>query len=177
MLIVTLCSINDKMEVLKLAASLCTTKWKNVYITPDLTLKEREKGRELRKELQRRKEKGEEHIWIRQGKIVPIPENKGSMAQISTKQQTQLTLSDAGICSSQSASSHNRIFRASAKHPQVIQQAVGPAQGEVPAGPSKDGLGKTKRERPNKIKTLYTNIDQSVNKRDDLSMLITHEEC
>ena len=66
----------DSDVFLRAAASLRDTKWNNIYITPDLTWKEREKGRQLRNELVRRKEAGEENIWIRQGRIVPIPEEK-----------------------------------------------------------------------------------------------------
>ena len=76
LMIVTLANMSDKLEVLKSAAALRDSKWSNVYITPDLTWKEREKGRQLRCELARRKEEGEEHIWIRHGRIVTIPEEK-----------------------------------------------------------------------------------------------------
>ena len=76
LMVVTLTNIANKVEILRAAASLRDTKWNNIYITPDLTWKEREKGRQLRSELVRRKEAGEENIWIRQGRIVPIPEEK-----------------------------------------------------------------------------------------------------
>ena len=76
LMVVTLTSMAHKVEILRSAASLRDTKWNNVYITPDLTWKEREKRRQLRDELARRKEAGEEHIWIRHGKIVQIPEEK-----------------------------------------------------------------------------------------------------
>ena len=76
LMVVTLTNMADKMEILKLAASLRDTEWSRVYVTPDLTWKEREEGRQLRSELARRKEAGEEHIWIRRGRIVPIPVEK-----------------------------------------------------------------------------------------------------
>lgn len=42
LMVVTLTNVTDKMEILKLAALLRhTTEWSNVYISPDLTWKER----------------------------------------------------------------------------------------------------------------------------------------
>ena len=77
LMIVTLLNNADKVELLRSAASLRDSpKWSRVYITPDLTWQEREKGRQLRDELARRKESGEQHIWIRRGRIVPIPMEK-----------------------------------------------------------------------------------------------------
>ena len=73
---VTLTNMADKVEILRSAASLPHTKWNRVYMTPDLPWKEREKRRQLHSELARRREAGEEHIWIRQGRIVPIPVDK-----------------------------------------------------------------------------------------------------
>ena len=77
LLLVTLANMEDKASILKTAASLRSSPvWSNVYVTPDLTWKEREKSRALRKELASRKEAGEEHIYIRHGRIVTIPEDK-----------------------------------------------------------------------------------------------------
>ena len=77
LMIVTLANNADKVELLRSAASLRDTpRWNRVFITPDLTWQEREKGRQLREELARRKESGEQHIWIRRGRIVPIPKEK-----------------------------------------------------------------------------------------------------
>ena len=76
LLVVTLSSMTEKIEILKSAASLRDTDWGNIYITPDLTWKEREKARQLRSELARRREAGEMHIVIRHGQIVTVPEAK-----------------------------------------------------------------------------------------------------
>ena len=42
----------------------------SIFINPDLSFKERQAQRELRKELAARKEKGEAGIFIRRGRIV-----------------------------------------------------------------------------------------------------------
>ena len=76
LMVVTLTNMSDKREILRLAASLRDSEWNKVFITPDLTWKEREAGRQLRNELGRRKEAGEQHIWIRRGRIVQIPAEK-----------------------------------------------------------------------------------------------------
>ena len=74
LLLVTLATMEDRTNILRSAATLRSTpEWGNVYITPDLTWQEREKARTLRQELARRKALGEEHIHIRQGRIVPVP--------------------------------------------------------------------------------------------------------
>ena len=41
-----------------------------MYITPDLTIKEREINRALHQELKRRKEAGEKDLIIKRGKII-----------------------------------------------------------------------------------------------------------
>ena len=46
------------------------TSWSNVYISPDLTPKEREANRRLREELKNRKDAGEKNLMIKRGKIV-----------------------------------------------------------------------------------------------------------
>ena len=51
-----------------------STRWNKVYVSPDLTAKEREVNKALRKELKRRKAQGEKEIMIKRGKIV----SKGS---------------------------------------------------------------------------------------------------
>lgn len=76
LLIVSLTNMEDKREILRYAATLRNTDWSKVYITPDLTWQEREKGRQLRAELARRREAGEDNICIRQGRIVPMPGEK-----------------------------------------------------------------------------------------------------
>ena len=43
---------------------------KKIYINPDYTPKQREQNKELRAEMKRRMEEGEEDLTIRHGKIV-----------------------------------------------------------------------------------------------------------
>ena len=62
LLIMTLTNLSDKVEILRSATSLRDSKWNNVFISPDLTWKEREKGRLLLKELARHRDEGEQHI-------------------------------------------------------------------------------------------------------------------
>ena len=50
------------------------TKWKCIYVTPDLSRKEREENKRLREELSARRRAGEEHLMIRRGKIVKVNE-------------------------------------------------------------------------------------------------------
>ena len=45
-------------------------KWQSVYVSPDLTMKEREINRALHQELKRRKEAGEKDLIIKRGKII-----------------------------------------------------------------------------------------------------------
>ena len=47
-----------------------TENWSRVFITPDLSPKEREKNRQLREELKRRHDDGEEGLIIRKGEII-----------------------------------------------------------------------------------------------------------
>ena len=44
--------------------------WKDVYISPDLTKKQQESERNLRDELIRRRQSGEQNIMIKNGKII-----------------------------------------------------------------------------------------------------------
>ena len=68
-------SVKSKRNLLQNARKLRRTEaWKKVFITPDHTPKERQVNRELREELKRRSEEGEERLVIRKGKIVQIPE-------------------------------------------------------------------------------------------------------
>lgn len=70
-LILTVDNFEKKLEILENAYKLShTTEWKNVFIAPDRTPKEREEHKKLREELKRRQHEGEEGIIIRKGKIV-----------------------------------------------------------------------------------------------------------
>lgn len=76
LLVVGLENAEVKMEVLKMAPQLRSTdRYSNVYITPDLTWKEREEGRKLREELKRRTNAGED-LTIRRGRIVKRARNE-----------------------------------------------------------------------------------------------------
>ena len=67
---VTLDSVSRKIQVLRNAKKLRNTQnWKEIFITPDMTPREREKNKELREELKRRRELGEERLVIRKGQI------------------------------------------------------------------------------------------------------------
>ena len=71
LMLITLDSEDSKRELLRHATQLrSSTTWGNVYISPDLTPKEREISRKLRDELKRRREEGEVNLTIRGGKII-----------------------------------------------------------------------------------------------------------
>ena len=44
--------------------------WKNVYVNPDMTKQQRHKDFQLRQELKRRREEGENDLIIRNGVII-----------------------------------------------------------------------------------------------------------
>jgi len=44
-------------------------RWKNIYIMPDLTVKEWEVNKTLRDELRRHKENGKQNLMIKRGRI------------------------------------------------------------------------------------------------------------
>ena len=71
LLIVGMENAEVKIDVLKMAPQLrATDEWRNVFITPDLTWKERVEGRRLREELRKRVSEGEQNLIIRRGRIV-----------------------------------------------------------------------------------------------------------
>ena len=71
LLIITLHNPLCKQDVLRGAPQLRNhSEYKNVYITPDLTQKERETNRKLREELATRRRNGETNLYIRGGRIV-----------------------------------------------------------------------------------------------------------
>ena len=73
LLIVTLGSPALKYDVLRGAPQLRHSElYSNIYITPDLTQKEREAGRKLREELAARRKAGESDLAIRSGRIVQV---------------------------------------------------------------------------------------------------------
>ena len=63
-----------KRQILRNATKLrASSKWSNVYVSPDLTPKEREQNKLLREELRSRKAAGEKDLYIKFGRIVPRP--------------------------------------------------------------------------------------------------------
>ena len=73
LLIVTLDNPACKHDILKGAPQLRRCKdYENVYVTPDLTQKEREANRKLREELAARRNAGEANLTIRGGKIIQV---------------------------------------------------------------------------------------------------------
>ena len=87
LMIVTLNNESTKYDILKLAPQLrSTAKYSNIYINPDMTQKEREKGKALREELAARKRAGETNLTIRKGKIVPYDRSAEQTLSASTHQ-------------------------------------------------------------------------------------------
>ena len=83
LLIITLEEASTKHDILKQAPQLRhSKKYVNIYVTPDLTRKERETNKKLRDELHRRKGTGETNIAIRRGKIITL----NSVAKAERKQ-------------------------------------------------------------------------------------------
>lgn len=82
LLIVTLESVEAKMELLKLASQLRSSdEWRTLYINPDLTQKEREEGKRLRQELATRRNAGEKNLYIRKGKIIQGHPQEGPLKE------------------------------------------------------------------------------------------------
>ena len=87
LLIVSLDSVETKMDVLKLASQLRhLTTWKRIYVTPDLSKKEREENKRLREELSMRRQEGEEDLMIRRGRIVKVNSEKPSKPAVSPRE-------------------------------------------------------------------------------------------
>ena len=83
--------ISTKRSILKQATKLRkSSKWSNIYISPDLTLKERFLHKKLRDELKTRKNAGEKDLYIKRGKIITRPPGNGTSDQTgnSTSGQT-----------------------------------------------------------------------------------------
>ena len=65
---VTFEDIKVKREILAKSKLLNKGKYKNVYINPDLTPNQRQHDQKLRNELKKRRDDGEENLYIKQGK-------------------------------------------------------------------------------------------------------------
>ena len=77
LVVVTLGTRNMKLKVLRVAKSLRSKdQWKQVYISPYETKRERDKQYQLRKELRERQGNGEKNLVIHRGQIVEADGNK-----------------------------------------------------------------------------------------------------
>ena len=75
-MLVEFSDISIKCLILKQATKLRkSSKWSDVYISPDLTPKEHSHNKKLRDELKARKSSGEKDSYIKYGKIVSRPSN------------------------------------------------------------------------------------------------------
>ena len=71
LLLVTVGNFEEEKDLLRLAKNIQQSdEWSNIYISPDLTPKEREVNRVLRAEIRRRRDAGESNLVIRNGKII-----------------------------------------------------------------------------------------------------------
>ena len=85
---VQLNNLSQRRSVLSNAKKLCNSSsrsFKEIFINPDLSPKERQAQKELRSELARRKEVGESGIFIRRGCIVK--QNKTINQAVSNPQE------------------------------------------------------------------------------------------
>jgi len=82
LLLVELKDISTKRQILRQATSLRkSSTWSNIYISPDLTPKERAHNKKLREELKSRKDAGEKNIFIKHGRIISRPADDGTSSQ------------------------------------------------------------------------------------------------
>ena len=78
-----------KRSILKQATKLRNnSNWNKVFISPDLTPKEREINKKLREELRNRKQAGEKNMTIRYGKIVADTRRSDSNQPRTTSDQS-----------------------------------------------------------------------------------------
>ena len=74
LILIQLTSPQLKWDILRRASTLRKSEvWPNIYISPDLTPKQREAGKTLRTELRRRREEGETNIYIHRNRIETRP--------------------------------------------------------------------------------------------------------
>ena len=84
LLLVELGDVSTKRIILKQATKLRkSSTWSNIYISPDLTPKERSQNKLLRDELKTQRSAGEKDIYIKRGKIVCRPAGAGTPADLS----------------------------------------------------------------------------------------------
>ena len=65
LLIVTISTIDAKLDLLRMASQLRNTQWKHIFIHPDMSKQEREQGKKMRQESWARRQAGEENLIIR----------------------------------------------------------------------------------------------------------------
>ena len=81
LLLVKLEDVSTKRIILKQATKLRqSSTWSNIYISPDLTPKERSQNKLLRDELKSRRSAEEKDIYIKRGRIVSRPAGAGTPA-------------------------------------------------------------------------------------------------
>ena len=74
LILATMSTPMRKRAILASAKTLRSTdEWANIYISPDLTPKEREDGKALREALKTRRDKGEQNLTIRTNRIIQLP--------------------------------------------------------------------------------------------------------
>ena len=83
LLIVTIDTMEAKLDLLSKVSQLKDTRWSNIYINPDLTKEEREEGKKLRAELKSRREAGEANLTIRRGKVVSLSRRSANPPNLS----------------------------------------------------------------------------------------------
>ena len=82
LMLVALDKEQHKRTIIKKATKLRESRrWNTIYVSPDLTIKEREINKALRDELKRRKENGEQNLIIKRGRIV----SKGNNFQLTNR--------------------------------------------------------------------------------------------
>ena len=86
LLLVALHDFQQKRDILRNAKQLQNSnEWGNIYISPDLTPKERDIGKKLRLELKARRDNGETNLVIRRGQIITM----NLLPNVGNQQQAQ----------------------------------------------------------------------------------------
>ena len=99
---VTLGDIRTKREILGKAKLLKFSKFKDIYINPDLTADQREADGRLRAELKRRRNEGETNIYIKRGNIVRVNSDGGHHGMDKAPLMTENSTSGSESSSSES---------------------------------------------------------------------------
>ena len=95
LLIVSLENMETKVELLRMASQLRhLSTWKRIYVTPDLTKKEREESKKLREELAKRRQAGETDIMIKRGRIVKLSHLRHLLGSIDRTKCLRLAMAE-----------------------------------------------------------------------------------